>query len=358
MKAGKILMLPFSWLYGGILSLRNLAFDWGWKKTYSAGIPVISIGNITVGGTGKTPMAEFLLAKLLEMGLRPAYLSRGYGRKSKGFALVEPFPGGSADLYGDEAFQVASKFPNVSVAVCEDRVEGANRLRAIRAIDILVLDDAFQHRRIRRDLDLVMIDVTRMPTADGLLPAGRLREPLGGLKRAHALVLTKFADDTTANAAKNILQEAFPSLSIAQMAMRPISLHPFFPEKSGAIPLEELKGMPVNAFSGLGNNAHFQQTILSLGMNLNDFAAFPDHHAYSEHELENLFKGFEAQTEIKGKLAPALILTTEKDFFRLKALPWIKNHAALPLFYLEVGMSPSNGWEEVERKIKNITPKI
>jgi tetraacyldisaccharide 4'-kinase len=357
MKAGQFLMLPFSWIYGGILTLRNIAYDRGWKTSHSVGIPVISIGNITVGGTGKTPMAEFLLAKLLDMGLQPGYLSRGYGRKTKGFALVETVDG-SAERYGDEAFQVANKFPEVPVAVCEDRVAGAEKLLSIRPIDILVLDDAFQHRRIRRDLDLVMVDVSRLPTRDFLLPAGRLREPLRGLRRADALLLTKFADQAAADAAIDSLHSRFQSAAIAKVNMVSRGLRPFFPRQRPSIPLSELKGVSVCAFSGLGNNQHFRQTLLDLGIELQAFTAFPDHHCYSLAELEKLLKGFEAQTEIKGKLAPALILTSEKDYFRIISMPWIKSRAHLPLYLLEVGMSPSEGWERVEQKIKNITPKI
>lgn len=357
MNAGQFLMLPFSWIYGGILTLRNIAYDRGWKTTHSVGVPVISIGNITVGGTGKTPMAEFLLTHLLDMGLHPAYLSRGYGRKTSGFALVETADG-SAERYGDEAFQVATKFPQVPVAVCEDRVGGAQKLLSLRSIDILVLDDAFQHRRIHRDLDLVMVDVSRLPTGDFLLPAGRLREPLRGLGRADALLLTKFTDQAAADAAMDSLHSRFQSAAIARVNMVPRGSRPFFPDKMPPISLDELKGVSAVAFSGLGNNQHFRQTLLDLGVHLQVFSPFPDHHDYSTVELEKLLKGFEAQTEIKGKLAPALILTSEKDYFRIISMPWIKTQAHLPLYFLEVGMSPAEGWERVEQKIKNITPKI
>ncbi|HEX2899299.1 MAG TPA: tetraacyldisaccharide 4'-kinase [Bacteroidia bacterium] len=356
MKVWDIPLLPLSWVYGAILSLRNLAYDRGWKASQSVGIPVISIGNITVGGTGKTPMAEFLLGKLLEMGHRPAYLSRGYGRQTKGFVWVNPGEG-SAERYGDEAFQVATRFPEVPVAVCEDRVEGARQLLARHDLDILVLDDAFQHRRICRDLDLVMVDASRMPTKDRPLPAGRLREPLRGLRRADALLLTKFGNMAAAQAATSELKARFPQAAVAAVSMEPKRLRPFWEGRAAQVGLDALGGRSVIAFSGLGNNRHFETTVQALGVDLKAFFPFPDHHAYSPGDIEKLLAVFEAQTEIKGKLAPALILTTEKDFFRLKALPWMQNHAHLPLYFLEVGMSPVEGWEIVEQKIKNISPK-
>ena len=357
MNAGQMLLLPLSWVYGGILSLRNLCYDRGWIRSHSVGIPVISIGNITVGGTGKTPMAEFLLAKLLAMGHQPAYLSRGYGRKTKGFVWVIPQNGTSAE-YGDEAFQVAAKFPGIPVVVCEDRVAGALLLLAQKKVDVLVLDDAFQHRRIRRDLDIVMMDVSRMPTKDHLLPTGRLREPLRGLTRANVLLLTKFASQTAFDAAQTNLAQQFPAATIAKVPLLPFAVRPFDDDRFSDRSLAELKGLPVFAFSGLGNNAHFHQTLVDIGADVQSFTPFPDHHAFTERDLENLFHAFESLTKIKGKFAPALILTTEKDYFRIKSSPWLKKYEDLPMYYLEVGMAPAEGWEIVEQKIKNITSKV
>jgi tetraacyldisaccharide 4'-kinase len=353
--------LPFSFLYGVVMTVRNWAYDRGWKRSYAVGVPVISVGNITVGGTGKTPMAEFLLASLCAMGYSPAYLSRGYGRQTKGYLHVNPAEGG-AERYGDEPFQVATRFPQVPVAVCEDRVAGAQRLIAEHRVNVLVLDDAFQHRRIRRDLDLVMIDTTRMPTRDRPFPAGRMRERLRGLRRARVLVLSKWANAGVLAAAQQDISTRFPEQLLAAFEMQPTGLTPFFPAggpmRAADMPaltsLEDLRGLEAMAFSGIGNNAHFRNTLDALGVQVSEHLHFPDHHRYSEVDLDKILVAFEAQKEIKGKLRPALILTTEKDFFRLKAMPWIGRFAHLPMAYLTVGMVPRLGWDELSLEIKKI----
>jgi tetraacyldisaccharide 4'-kinase len=354
MKAWAVPLLPFSLLYGAILAVRNWAYDRHWKESTTIGIPVISIGNITAGGTGKTPMAEFLLAKLLAMGHKPAYLSRGYGRETKGFLLVSPATGG-AELFGDEAYQVASRFPNVPVAVCEDRVAGAHQLLASHALDVLVLDDAFQHRRIRRDLDWVMVDVGRMPTSDWPLPAGRLRENLRGLRRADTLILSKFKDKAEMNAALGLLRSRFPAQGLAAFALQPTKIHPFSQVQNLPFTdLASLGGRSDVAFSGIGNNQHFEATLRAGGVSIDHCLGFPDHYHYRETDLEKILAVFESQKEIKGKLPPALILTTEKDYFRLKAMPWMQRFSHLPLTYLAVEMVPILGWEEMENKINKI----
>ncbi len=361
MKFWSIPLLPFAWLYGAVLAVRNVAYDRGWMGSEWAdpvlqdkGLPVISIGNITAGGTGKTPMAEFLLAKLVAMGYRPAYLSRGYGRQTKGFRMVRPAEGGAAQ-FGDEAFQVANRFPSLPVAVCEDRITGARTLLATERPDVLVLDDAFQHRRIRRNLDWVMVDATRMPTDDAPIPAGRLREFLGGLRRADTLILTKYKDVTTLDRHAATLRRRFPAQALAALELRPQGLHPFFASADLTLPdLDNLQGQQAVVFSGIGNNAHFAQTLSTLGITALQTFTFPDHYAYREADIEKILADYESLKEIKGKLRPVLILTTEKDYFRLKGMPWMQRFEQLPWSYLAVGMEPIWGWEEMELKLKKI----
>jgi tetraacyldisaccharide 4'-kinase len=350
-------LLPFSWIYAAVMRLRNMAYDQGWKKVHSAGIPVISVGNITIGGTGKTPMAEFLLRRLLEMGCRPGYLSRGYGRKSRGYFLVKRDMGG-AGQFGDEAFQVAHRFPSVPIAVCEDRVAGARQLLAAHEIDILVMDDAFQHRRIHRSVDIVMVDVTRPPISDRVLPMGRLREPLSGLKRADVIVLSKFQNPGMALQMTDDLGRRFPKAEITRMEMKPKAIIAFFPSNEAPMEIAMLNGRDIVAFSGLGNNAHFRSTLEGMGAHVSSFLSFPDHHPYSEGDMEEIMLAFDHQREIKGNLTPSVILTTEKDYFRLIGLPWMNFHASRPIYYLEVEMSPMEGWERVDQNIRNIARKI
>lgn len=354
MKAWSLPLLPFAGIYSAAMALRNWTYAQGWKRSHHIGIPVVSIGNITVGGTGKTPMAEFLLTYLLGMGLRPAYLSRGYGRKTKGYIKVMPSTG-DASSYGDEAFQVASKFPNVPVAVCEDRVVGAKELLQTHPIDILVLDDAFQHRRIHRDLDWVMMDATRPPSADWPFPAGRLREGLRGLRRADALILTKFSQPQAQATALADLKKRFPAQIAAAFDLQPLSVQPFFPDQEPqSHKLEGLAGKSVILFSGIGNPNHFVDTVIAAGAITVQTRTFSDHHRYTEADFDKILAAFESQKEIKGKLPPALILTTEKDYFRLKGMPWIQRFAHLPLAFLTVGMVPLAGWEQLALQLNKI----
>jgi tetraacyldisaccharide 4'-kinase len=353
----RMLLLPFSLLYGGVMALRNFAYDRGWKRSYRVSIPVISIGNITVGGTGKTPMAEFLLAKLHTMGFKPAYLSRGYGRVTKGYLPVNPEKGGASE-FGDEALQVAHRFPWLPVAVCEDRVAGAKTLIATQEPDILVLDDAFQHRRIRRDLDWVMIDASRLPTSDWPFPAGRLREFRSGLRRADTLILSKFNNPGVRQAAVNKIKLRFQHQPLAGFDLSPQAIRPCFPSETPLLHpdgnLEQLEGHTAIAFAGIGNNNHFAAALKGLGLQVLEFFPFADHYAYQPKDIEKILAHFEALREIKGKLAPAFVVTTEKDHFRLKTMPWMQQFAHQPLFYLEVAMEPLFGWENMEQKIKEI----
>ena len=354
MKASSIPLLPFALVMSAITGLRNWAYDVGLLRIEGIDKPVISIGNITVGGTGKTPMAEFLLAELRSMGIQTAYLSRGYGRKTKGYNFVDPANGG-AETFGDEAYQVASKFPDVPVAVCERRIDGARRLMESHAFDVLVLDDAFQHRGIRRDLDWVMVDTTCMPSRDWPLPAGRLRESLSGLRRAQTLILSKFSDTAMCETACKELQERFPQQAIAAFALQPAEILPFNPIASYLRQtVSSLKGRSVILFSGIGNPRHFRDTVIRAGADVCAELIWSDHHRYTAADLEKILAVFESKKEIKGKLRPALILTTEKDYFRLKAMPWMQRFVQLPFAYMTVGMVPVMGWDAMAVEIKKL----
>ena len=182
-------LLPLSWAYGLGVKLRNMMFDIGILKARAFDIPVISVGNITVGGTGKTPHVEYL-AQLLKGKFRIAVLSRGYKRKSKGFIKADATT--SMQEIGDEPFQMKQKFPKASVAVCKKRVEGIERLtHDDHNLGAIVLDDAFQHRYVKPGVNILLVDYHRLVIYDRLLPAGRLREPLSGKNRADIVIVTK-----------------------------------------------------------------------------------------------------------------------------------------------------------------------
>ncbi|MEM6345220.1 MAG: tetraacyldisaccharide 4'-kinase [Bacteroidota bacterium] len=306
------LLAPLARLYGGIMSWRNHAYDQGKKKIYQAPIPIISVGNLSVGGTGKTPMAEYILAELSAKGRKVAYLSRGYGRKTKGYRLVD-LVHDTVQSVGDEALQVAMKFPDIPVVVCEDRAFGIVRLLAERSVEILVLDDAFQHRKVARTLDLVMIDAQRLPTQDAVLPQGRLREPIQGLRRADMLVINRVSTQTQIEEIKKALSAFKQPIAFCQPQMQGVQAF----GEAVVQNISQLKGQKVVVFSGIGNHEYFVQQIRAMGAIVLAEKGFRDHYNYRERDLRDL-----------QDLCPeqAILLTTEKDYCRLKGRvsgnPW------------------------------------
>lgn len=340
------LLLPFGWLYGGIVTLRNELYFRGWKKIHRLPVKVISVGNISVGGTGKTPMAEFLLGKLLTMGYRPAYLSRGYGRESKGFLWVDATaPQGKA--FGDEAFQVACKFPDLPVAVCENRVHGVEAMLQSRSdIDVVVLDDAFQHLRIHRDLNWVMVDCNRNPWKDLMLPAGNLREPRRGIRRADLFVFTKFKQ---VEAAKALAEEHAGGTPCAAMHLEQLPPQPFF--EGMEMPLSPKR---IGVFSGLGNNAFFfDQVEASLDRPLKRFP-YRDHYEYKPEDIRKILSEVTGHPKKWTNLDDVLVLTTEKDYFRLRGQPWISEFKDLPLFYVPVHFKPQWGEDIIREQLDQL----
>ncbi|MEM7039942.1 MAG: tetraacyldisaccharide 4'-kinase, partial [Bacteroidota bacterium] len=251
--------------------------------------------------------------------------------------------------YGDEAFQVAHKFPKVPVAVCENRVTGVEQLLKTTKTDIVVLDDAFQHRRIHRDLDIVMVDGSRLPADDLLLPAGRLREPVRNLARAQAVIVTKVPDAEAATRAVRTLNGSRRGFRTAVFGLRPKAVQSVAEDL--AHPPSFLQNHPVHLFSGLGNNTAFAHTTRQLGATVLSHTTFPDHHAYKPADIQKILAEYAPETENKGKLAPPLLLTTEKDFFRLKALGLLDHFSEVPLHYLQVKMVPEMGWEAIAAQI-------
>ncbi len=308
------------------MAIRGGLYRRGWKKSHEGPVAIVSVGNISTGGTGKTPMAEYLLRELQEQGYRPAYLSRGYGRDTRGYLRVLPAQG-DGRRFGDEAFQVASKFPDVPVAVCESRVDGLQRLwdETQGAFDCLVLDDAFQHLRIQRDLDLVMIDANRPPWRDLVLPAGNLREFRRGLRRAQVLVLTKFQDEQEVRGWRERLEPEWDTAAfqLVQESPRPFFDHSF-PETLTSL----------RAFAGLGNNAFFFRQLQTTFPQLTTTFSFPDHRSYTPADLRKIVGLNQVDTEKSSNLGAAVVLTSEKDYYRLKGMDWLGEFREVPLFYV------------------------
>ncbi len=341
------LFIPFSWLYGGIIFLRNRWYDSRREKLFRADVAVISVGNISVGGTGKTPFSEYLVRFFVSQGLRPAYLSRGYGRASQGYRLVDPQSDEAAE-YGDEALQVARKFADLPVAVCESRAEGIARLQAEHRPDLIILDDAFQHRKVLRDVDILLFDANRLPQRDYLLPAGSLREPLASLRRADFLVINKLAEPAEIEA----IAARFARWAKPMAFCRPVftGLVDFFSGEKIDIQAADRRLAAV-IFSGLGNNAFFCRQLEAAGIEVLQFFSFSDHHTYSQKELTEIAAAYRKHVENSSNFDSLIILTTEKDASRLRGRPLPHFWQKLPFFYIPIRLAFWQGQEELEARL-------
>jgi tetraacyldisaccharide 4'-kinase len=314
--------------YGLAVACRNAAYDRGLLPVLRAAVPVISIGNLTLGGTGKTPLVAWAAALLARHGRRPAIVSRGYGAA----------PGERSD----EAAELAILLPGVPHVADRDRVAAAARATALGA-EAVVLDDGFQHRRLARDLDIVAVDATDPFGCGRLFPRGLLREPLGGLARAQAVVLTR-ASAVTAERRAAIraaltaaCRGAAPPVW-AEADHRPVGLRD---AGGGTRPLDELRGRRVLAFAGIGNPAAFRSALAALGADVVAFRPLPDHHAYTAADLESLAR---EATAARAELA----VTTLKDLVKIRR----QALDGLPLAALEIAIEFAAGGAEVAAAIR------
>jgi len=311
------LLLPFSWLYGLAVMARNRAFDEGWFRQESAGVPVLSVGNITTGGTGKTPLVEYLVRHLVASGKHPAILSRGYRRSSTGVVVVSDGKTLQSDAStgGDEPVQMARKLGTVPVVVAERRSAAARvAVRDLHA-DVLVLDDGFQHRSLKRDLNILVIDARRDLTREPLLPAGHRREPLSAIRRADMVVLSKM--DPTAGPVRwmDSLARYLPGPPVTSRIC-PAGFYRLSDQEEASV--SELLEDPVLAFSGIADHEGFLQTLQSLGVTIAEDIRFRDHHAYQRSDVLRLKEALRSS-------GAALLVTTEKDAVRIEAEPQLKD---------------------------------
>lgn len=295
-------------LYGLIIRCRLWCYQQGWFTTTRLPCPVVSVGNLTVGGTGKTPIVIFLTEWLLAKGQRVAILSRGYKRTSTvPYLLVSD---GSRILTGlseagDEPFLMAQRCPHAIVAVGADRVTLGRRVLEQYPVDCIVLDDGFQHRALHRDVDLVLLDATDAAGLDALLPAGRLREPLRGLDRASAVVITRADSRQDVEAIQHRLRGiACPSEDLIEVVFRPESFVAIGSEEPHA--LEWGRGKRAWLVSGIGNSPSFRRSAESIGVEILGETVFADHHRYSDEEIRLI----RATVQANGS---EIVLTTEKD---------------------------------------------
>ena len=300
-------------------------------------MPILGIGNLSTGGTGKTPMAEYVLQLLLEAGYKPALLSRGYGRKTKGFILASAIS--NAEQIGDEPYQVFRKFPDATIAVCEDRVEGINRIQKERKdVNVIVLDDCFQHRRLKAGFYILLTEYSKPYYIDYLLPAGRLREMISGRSRANIILMTKCPDVSQIFPRKHLISKLKP---YGGQQVYFTGLKYYTPQAAnGALHLKaDINASSVMSFSGIANPAPFVNYIKSQAME-SSHISFSDHHDFSKGDFEKIYAGFESLPE------PKFILTTEKDLRRIEGTPGVKKLLDAPLYYLPVGMK----WDAMEKR--------
>ena len=322
----RFLLFPISILYGFGVALRNFLFDWGLFKSTKFNIPVLVIGNITVGGSGKSPMTEYLL-NLLKKEQKVAVLSRGYGRKTKGFGLVEAES--SAAEVGDEPMQFKQHFPDLTVAVCEDRVAGMQKL--IASHDLVVLDDAYQHRWLQASLSILLLEYSSLQKVDFLLPTGNLREPRSATKRADILIVTKSPQNLTATEKAIVLKRIKPQ---AQQKV-------FF----SFLRYSDLLNVVDKSARALTSlNEHTQVFLLTgianampLLAELNRYTSqirhhqYPDHYSFTASDIEKITQEYQ-----DCKAADKLIITTEKDAQRLKSRIFASSLANTALYVLPV----------------------
>ena len=338
----RFLLLPFAILYGGITALRNFLYDTGILKSHSFDIPVIGIGNLSTGGTGKTPMAEYVIQLLLDAGYKPALLSRGYGRKTKGYILANNST--DAGQIGDEPYQVFRKFSTITVAVCEDRLEGIKNIQRDRNnVNVIVLDDCFQHRRLHAGFYILLTDYNNPYYRDFLLPAGNLREGIAGRKRANIVLMTKCPYVDTDLPRANLIARLKP-LHQQQVFFTGMKYFAAI-SASNNENLSELRAYSILAFSGIAHPETFISFIKNNSFTYKNIS-FGDHHDYTEKDIENIALEFD---KLQG---PKIILTTEKDWRRLEnKLPasYDKNLKSLDrrtIYYLPVGMR----WDAMEKR--------
>ena len=310
-------LYPVSWIYGAVVTVRNKLFDWGFLRSKSFGVPVICIGNLSVGGTGKTPHTEYLI-KLLRDNYHVAVLSRGYKRHSRGYVLATPQS--TARSIGDEPYQMHTKFPSVTLAVDENRCHGIEQLLSIKepSIEVVLLDDAFQHRHVKAGMNILLTDYHRLLCDDVLLPAGRLREPACGKNRAQIVIVTKCPDDIKPIDFNIITKRLhlYPYQQLYFSRFRYGSLLPLFPEKTKER-ISCTGSEQVLLVTGIASPAPLVEEVESYTPDVN-LLEFGDHHDFGEKDLQLIEEQFARLKEGKS-----LIITTEKDATRLK------NHPAL-----------------------------
>ena len=324
-------LIPLSWLYGIGVGFRNQLFNIGLLKQHDYDIPIISVGNITVGGAGKTPHVEYLI-RLLKDKVKVAVLSRGYKRKTHGYVLAND--SSTVTDIGDEPYQMKQKYQDVHIAVDKKRVDGIAHITGdaeTNDTDVILLDDAFQHRYVKPGINILLVDYHRLIIYDKLLPAGRLREPQSGKNRADIVIITKCPKDLKPMEFR-VLTKAmnlYPYQSLYFTTIEYESLTPLFAKEKSTIEKEALEDKHVMLITGIASP---KQIIIDLKPHVKEMTtlAFSDHHQFKSKDIMKINETFNA---IKGE---KIIVTTEKDATRLEQLEELSEEVKQNLYVLPI----------------------
>ena len=336
------ILFPFAIIYGWIMQFRNYLYDIGFFNSSSFEIPIIAVGNLSVGGTGKTPQIEYLI-RLLSDTYKIATLSRGYKRESEGFVLADT--SSNASILGDEPFQFYSKFPNIQVAVDANRKNGIAQLLAQKVQpDIILLDDAFQHRRVKAGFYILLTSYDDFFYKDYILPTGHLRESRSGAKRAHMIIVTKCPKDLSELAQAKIAEKIAPyfkgnTKSNDAIFFSYIDYDDTIYSINETKPVTEFKLVPKVLVAGIAKPKPFFDFLQTK----NDvILTFQDHHQFSEKDI----------LDIKKQAKEKSIVTTEKDYMRMK-----NSILSDQLYYLPIQTSFINKGDFFDKTILNYVGK-
>ncbi|WP_405377038.1 tetraacyldisaccharide 4'-kinase [Nonlabens sp. Asnod3-A02] len=317
----RLLLYPFSIVYDGITSLRNYAFNKGIIEQHEFYIPIIAVGNLSTGGTGKTPMIEYFIKKNKDLKL--GVLSRGYGRRTSGY--IEINLNDTVEKVGDEPLQIKLKFKNLIVsAVCEKRVDGINNLLKNHDLDLILLDDAYQHRHVKASHYVLLTSYGNLYKDDYLLPAGNLRESRSGAKRAQTVVVTKCPSSISVEETLKIKQK-LQLLPSQQLCFSYIAYDDFVYGANDSKNLSDFKGLEVSVVTGIANPIPFIEYLKKFITV--DHLKYTDHHNFTNEEVEL----------IRSK---KIVITTEKDYVRLRNYD-LSNVMYLPIQTKFIGKEPS-----------------
>ncbi len=330
-------LYPVSWIYKSVVAMRNKLFDWGVFQSKSFNVPVICVGNLAVGGTGKTPHTEYLI-ELLRDKYQVAVLSRGYKRRTSGYVLATPQS--TVKTIGDEPYQMHTKFPSVTLAVDENRCHGIEKLLRLKepAVDVILLDDAFQHRYVKPGLSILLTDYHRLFCDDILLPAGRLRESINGKNRAQIVIVTKCPQDIKPIDYNIITKRLnlYPYQQLFFSSFRYGNLRPVFSQndsdsitgdsRNKEVPLSSLTDANILLVTGIASPTPMLERLKEYTQNI-DLLSFGDHHDFSHRDIQLVKERF---NKLKGE--QRIIITTEKDATRLLHHPAV-NEELKPFIY-------------------------